>query len=171
MHRFSAMAKLTTNMEAQYSAAQETIRVLEDKVLDLERMVKEEEVQPAPTNDAVAAAAAATPPPPFGSSESDKEDEEDRKSLAKFFSERKKTVEGQWNDVKEERRAERERLKRAREEWEVKMKSVDTGLEKINQIHVSRQRHWCKMLGDKTRNCRGCGVSFNMQYWVRREIE
>jgi hypothetical protein len=49
----SAIAELTSNTEAQYSAAQDTIRALESKVLDLERMV----------NPPVIVATAAVPPP------------------------------------------------------------------------------------------------------------
>ncbi|KAF5349200.1 hypothetical protein D9756_009527 [Leucocoprinus leucothites] len=55
-------------------------------------------------------------------------------SLTSFFTEWKKTVDGQWSDVREEWREERERLRRAREEWETRVTHLDTSLDKMNQL-------------------------------------
>ncbi|KXN86843.1 hypothetical protein AN958_09579 [Leucoagaricus sp. SymC.cos] len=131
--QLSAMAKLTSSMEAQYAAAQDTIKVLESKVTDLERVVKE-------TNEKVIPASVPEPTPtptPVAEPEVKENVEDVKQSLTEFFSEWKKTVEGQWSDVKEEWREERERMKRAREEWEVKMKSMDNNLDKMNQLHTT----------------------------------
>lgn len=145
--QIAAMVKLTSNMEAQYAAAQDTIKALENKVTNLERMAKE--TQESPRSKAVVGVstedvAPVLPSPsveeqlqPEHAIESKRKDEEEKKSLTEFFAEWKKTVEGQWSDVKEEWREERERLKRAREEWEAKMKSMDSGLDKMNQLHTT----------------------------------
>ncbi len=137
--QISAMAKLTSNMEVQYSAAQDVIKALQSKVLDLEKMVKSSKED---RSGADVVVAVSLPPPVVSSSTSstskvdsikDGEEEADKKLLTEFLAGWKKTVKGQWSDVKEEWREECERLKRAR--GETKMKSVDTGLEKINRIH------------------------------------
>jgi len=53
---------------------------------------------------------------------------EERESLTKMLNEWKKGVEGQWSSVQEEWNQERERLSKAREEWESKTKSIEQGL-------------------------------------------
>jgi hypothetical protein len=78
----------------------------------------------------------AEPKPPVAEKHENEEEEEEQKSLTSFFSEFKKSFDGQWNKVKEEWREEHERLKRAREEWESKSKSLDINLKKVSQLNV-----------------------------------
>jgi hypothetical protein len=133
--QMTAMAELAGNMEAQYITAKDMIKVLEGKVEELEKMVKEEKEKEKEEPEVVVPEP--EPEPPAAKEHENEEDDEERKSLTSFFSEFKKSFEGQWNEVKEEWREERERLKRAREEWESKAKSLDVNLEKVSQLNVT----------------------------------
>jgi hypothetical protein len=55
-------------------------------------------------------------------------------SITTLMSEWKKTVEGQWSSVQEEWSEERERLARARDEWEARARAVDSGLERMRGV-------------------------------------
>jgi hypothetical protein len=56
------------------------------------------------------------------------ERQRDRESITDMINEWKKSVEGKWSSVQEEWNTERDRLKRARDEWEARAKNVEEGL-------------------------------------------
>ncbi|KAF9240397.1 hypothetical protein BU15DRAFT_73990 [Melanogaster broomeanus] len=125
---------------AQHTAAQTTISLLQCKIAALEELVQATQLQLQQQNAAQEAAQAeilrAAREPP-GDSE--------RESLTAMLNEWKKSVEGQWSAVQDEWSQERERLSKAREEWENKAKMLELGLEaKINAGVASitaMQRH------------------------------
>ncbi|KAF5349358.1 hypothetical protein D9758_011785 [Tetrapyrgos nigripes] len=122
--------ELSSNLQAQHSTAQGTIASLESKVESLEALVKATLVaqqQQAPVVEA-------PPSPPPVEEEKPSAEELARESLTSMVMEWKKSVEGQWSNVQEEWNQERERLNRAREEWESKTRMVDAGLERMERI-------------------------------------
>ena len=130
----SAVLAFTTTLEAQHEMAQSTIRVLEDKVRALEGMLRESTVA-AVKNDEDKAEADV--PLPSGEEATTNPDVVDMPSITSLMSEWKKSVEGQWSSVQEEWSEERERLARAREEWEARARAVDSGLERMNGVQTS----------------------------------
>jgi hypothetical protein len=120
---------LSSTLQAQHAAAQDTITALEGKVSALESLVHATQAQTAAQGlahdqtvreAAAAAAAAAVAAIPSK--------DDTRESFTQMLNEWKKGVEGQWSSVQEEWTQERERLSRAREEWESKFKAVELGL-------------------------------------------
>jgi len=108
--------ELSNTLQAQHAAAQGTISALESKVSALESLVHvtQSQIQ-------------------IQAQEKEKEEKKEQpqereESLTAILNEWKKGVEGQWSIVKEEWGQERERLNRAREEWEGRVKSVEVGL-------------------------------------------
>ncbi|KAJ3777088.1 hypothetical protein EV361DRAFT_944381 [Lentinula raphanica] len=123
----SALA-LSSTLQAQHSAAQSTISALESKVEALENLVAVNlAVQQRPSTAAPEPVERTAPPTT------------ERESLISMVTEWKKSVEGQWSNVQEEWHQERERLNRAREEWENKVRLVDDGLERIERIQSVAQ--------------------------------
>ena len=109
---------LTTTLEAQHSAAQTTIQALESKVATLEGMLKiAEEALKAKTVQEEEAKEIAQEEVQV----KEEEEKNEKESLTQMLAEWKKSVEGQWGHVQEEWKEERERLKKAREEWEAKL--------------------------------------------------
>lgn len=100
--------ELSRTLQAQHSAAQNTISFLESKVNALESLVHSSQTQ-AQTHVAEAT--------------------QERASLSAFVNEWKKGVEGQWGGVQEEWAQERARLSRARDEWESRVHAIEKGLE------------------------------------------
>ncbi|KAJ3785861.1 hypothetical protein GGU10DRAFT_312210 [Lentinula aff. detonsa] len=123
----SALA-LSSTLQAQHSAAQSTISALENKVEALESLVTvtltAQQRQPTVTTE-----------PPEQATPRHAE----RESLISMVTEWKKSVEGQWSNVQEEWHQERERLNRAREEWESKVRLVDDGLERMDRMQSIAQ--------------------------------
>ncbi|KAF6745828.1 hypothetical protein DFP72DRAFT_1153491 [Ephemerocybe angulata] len=124
----SAVVALTSTLEAQHTAAQSTISALERKVEQLESLLRAS-VAPAP-----APVPEPTPVEEEKEKEGVKEDvaqEEERgeskESLSERITEWMKNVEVKWNNVQEEWNLERERLGRAREEWERRVASLGQG--------------------------------------------
>lgn len=97
---------LSSSLQAQHTAAQSTISALEQKVSQLENLVRTSTTEPTPAPTSVS--------------------EGERESLTQMLTEWKKGVEGQWTAVREEWASERERLALACEEWESKVKSVES---------------------------------------------
>ena len=58
-------------------------------------------------------------------------------SLVDMMAEWKKNVEGQWSSVREEWVDERERLAKARDEFESKLRQVDNGLERVASLQTT----------------------------------
>ncbi|KAJ6623575.1 hypothetical protein B0H10DRAFT_803076 [Mycena sp. CBHHK59/15] len=109
----SALA-MSSTLQAQHAAAQSTIVALEDKVKRLEGLV-DTVVSAAASNketDSKKEAVSADESPVVGESVT--------ATLLSF----KNSLQGQWTSVQEEWAEERERLERAREEWEAKMREM-----------------------------------------------
>ncbi|KAM5534745.1 hypothetical protein V8D89_011609 [Ganoderma adspersum] len=137
--RLNALAKqletaleLSRSLEAQHASAQSTISVLEAKVASLENMVQATQTQVQSQAEvteqlqAAEAARAAAPEEPFVPAAALEEARiQERESLTTMFSEWKKGVEGRWSSVQEDWSEERERLRRAKEEWESRMRSAE----------------------------------------------
>ncbi|RDB28011.1 hypothetical protein Hypma_002244 [Hypsizygus marmoreus] len=121
LKQVGALMALTTTLEAQHSAAQETISALESKVVALEATVRATQE----------AAAVKEPPPVAEKEEEEKEKEKEKESLTAMVLEWKKSMEGQWSSVREDWDKERERLNAAREQWEGQVRAVDSRLERL----------------------------------------
>jgi hypothetical protein len=104
---------LTTTLEAQHSAAQTTIQALENKVEALEGMLRiaEEALKEAKTVQEEEAKEIAH-------QVKEEEEKNEKETLTQMLGEWKKSVEGQWSLVQEAWKEERERFRKAREEWE-----------------------------------------------------
>lgn len=114
-NQLEATVVLSTSLQAQHTTARNTISALESKVNALESLVQS-------TQLAVPPVIRAPPPPPVPAAVPENE------SLTDILSKWKKTVEAQWSSVREEWATERERLASAREEWELKVKAVESNL-------------------------------------------
>ncbi|KAI0646179.1 hypothetical protein C8Q79DRAFT_926207 [Trametes meyenii] len=137
--RLNALAKqlemaleLSRSLEAQHASAQSTISVLEAKVASLENLVEATQTQVQSQSEATerlvreteaARATAQEPSVPAAAVEEARVQE--RESLTAMFSEWKKNVEGRWSSVQEDWNEERDRLRRAKEEWESRMRSAE----------------------------------------------
>jgi len=135
----SAVLAFTTTLEAQHEMAQGTIRVLEEKVRALEGLLKESTVASVKNDEDKPEADVVTPPSGEEPTNTDANlnANVDMLSITSLMSEWKKSVEGQWSSVQEEWGEERERLARAREEWEARARAVDSGLERMNGVQSS----------------------------------
>ncbi|GBE87730.1 predicted protein [Sparassis crispa] len=125
--------ELSRSLEAQHTNAQSTILNLETKVSALETLVLatrvQVDVQEEKTQQlAEAAEATALERPTTLAQSREEERARERESLTEMITEWKKSVEGRWSGVQEEWNDERERLRRAKEEWELRVRSVEEGL-------------------------------------------
>ncbi|TFK86123.1 hypothetical protein K466DRAFT_600587 [Polyporus arcularius HHB13444] len=137
--RLNALAKqlemaleLSRSLEAQHASAQSTISVLEAKVASLENAVQVTQTQvqsQAEVTDqlihASEAARSAPAEPSVPAAAVEEARKEERESLTAMFSEWKKSVEGRWSSVQEDFVEERDRLRRAKEEWETRMRAAE----------------------------------------------
>ncbi|OBZ78501.1 hypothetical protein A0H81_02129 [Grifola frondosa] len=129
----SAWELSSRSLEAQHTTAQSTISVLEAKVASLETLVQatqtQVQAQEQTTQQLVEAAEAARAivdeQPTALAAAAEEERARERESLTEMLNEWKKNVEGRWSNVEEQWTDERERLKRAKEEWEGRMRSVE----------------------------------------------
>ncbi|TEB31198.1 hypothetical protein FA13DRAFT_1569730, partial [Coprinellus micaceus] len=126
----SAVLALTSTLEAQHAAAQDTIRGLEGKVEALESLLRQQIQQQQAAAPVVEKESTPQPSPP-------EEKPAEKESLTDRITEWMKNVEGKWNTVQEEWNQERERLGRAREEWESKVRLVDSNLQKLANANAS----------------------------------
>ncbi|RXW14247.1 hypothetical protein EST38_g11610, partial [Candolleomyces aberdarensis] len=117
------VVKLTSTLEAQHVAAQSVIKVLEEKVESLEGALRK--ATAAPVTETVEPES--TTPEPAAPTTSP-----EQSPLTERITEWMKNVEGKWATVQEEWKEERERLGKAREEWERRVRMVDSGLERLN---------------------------------------
>jgi hypothetical protein len=106
--RLESALELSPSLQAQHAMALSTISYLESKVNALESLVHTSQAQ---AQSHVAEAM------------------QERASLITLVNEWKKGVEGQWGGVQKEWAQERERLARARDEWELCVHAVEKGLE------------------------------------------
>ncbi|EPS95292.1 hypothetical protein FOMPIDRAFT_1025852 [Fomitopsis schrenkii] len=122
--------EFSRSLEAQHTMAQSTIQMLESKVASLEGLVHETHTQvqtQAEATQQLADAVRAVEALPRGPERSDDDHLRERESLTEMVNEWKKTVEGRWTGVQEEWSEERERLRRARDEWESRMRGLEDG--------------------------------------------
>ncbi|KAF8548614.1 hypothetical protein OG21DRAFT_1560880 [Imleria badia] len=126
--RIDTAVEFNNSLQAQHTAAQTTISQLQSKIATLEELVQETQQQLQQQNSAQEAAQAeilkAVREPPR---------DPERESLTAMLNEWKKSVEGQWSAIQEEWSQERERLSKAKEEWESRARTLELGLDaKIN---------------------------------------
>jgi hypothetical protein len=120
-------------LQTQHATAQRAIEVLE-KVVGLEVLVKAQAIAPAEITPAAAPAELiepeiAVPPPtepaePAAAAPPAQIPQPD--SLTQMLSDWKMSVGGQWSSVREEWAADRERLASARDEWEGRVRAVES---------------------------------------------
>jgi hypothetical protein len=131
--------ELSRSLQVQHAQQQDTITTLQEKIAALEGRADDSEKTVAEQVEAIEALRAA--PPTLASSDSGTE----RESLTEMVNEWKKSVEGQWGGVREAWESERERLRKASEEYERRAKEmeasvrgaidrVDTGLERVEAL-------------------------------------
>ncbi|KAI9461341.1 hypothetical protein HD554DRAFT_2028256 [Boletus coccyginus] len=138
--RIDTAVEFNNSLQAQHTAAQTTISQLQSKITALEELVEATQLQLLEQNAAQEAAQAellnAVREPPR---------DPERESLTAMLNEWKKNVEGQWSAVQEEWSQERERLSKAKEEWESRARTLELGLDaKINAgvaSIIALQRH------------------------------
>lgn len=132
-NQLESALELSRSLQQQHTTAQTTISLLESKVATLESLVQatqsqvqaqtetQQELVRSVEDVKAAVAAAPAPAPPV--------EEEPRESITEMLTQWKKSVEGRWSSVQEEWNDERDRLRRAKEEWETRMRQVETSLE------------------------------------------
>ena len=127
--------ELSRTLQQQHSTAQITISLLESKVATLETLVEatqsqvqaqtETQQQLAQAVEDARAAAAASSEQHAATPQA----VDERESITEVLNQWKKSVEGQWSTVQEEWNEERDRLRRAREEWEARVRAIEAGFE------------------------------------------
>ena len=117
--------ELSRSLQVQQATAQNTIQLLELKVTELQQLVQttqtkvndQHEVHRAAINEAIESMRIP-----------EQEREKERESLTEMINEWKRGVEGKWSSVQEEWSVEKDRLRRARDEWEMKTKTLEDGI-------------------------------------------
>lgn len=135
-NQLESALELSRTLEAQHQNAQSTISVLESKVSALESLVQSTQTQVQAQGEAhhqlaqaLDAKRAEEPvSPPLTLSAWEEERARDRESLTSILNEWKKNVEGQWSGVQEEWSEERERLRRAKEQFEARLLGIEDTL-------------------------------------------
>jgi len=117
----SAVLTITSNLEAQQSAAQSTIQALESKVQSLETMLKAAE-------DALVQSRSQPATSPS-------------ESVTEVFHDWRKTIEGQWSGVQHEWLAEKDKMVKVREDWDSKVRQVDVGIERMSSLQAQLSQH------------------------------
>ena len=112
--------ELSRSLQAQLTSAQDTIRLLEVKVVELQQLAQatQDKVDDQQAHQAAIKEVMESMRVP------EKEREKERKYFAEIINEWMKGVEGKWTSVQEEWSVERDRLRRARDEWESKTKTI-----------------------------------------------
>lgn len=122
--RIDTAVEFNNSLQAQHTAAQTTISQLQSKIAALEELVQATQQQLQQQHSAQEAAHAevlkVVHEPPR---------DPDRESLTAMLTEWKKNLEGQWSAVQEEWSQERERLCKAKEEWESRARTLELGLD------------------------------------------
>jgi len=117
--------ELSRSLQAQQVSAQNTIQLLELKVTELQQLVQ---VTQTKVDDQHEAHQAAIKEAIESVHVPEQEREKERESLTEMINEWKKGVEGKWTSVQEEWSVEKDRLRRARDEWELKTKTIEEGI-------------------------------------------
>jgi len=144
--RLADILQQTSTLEARYTKAQEAIGGLQNKVVDLETMLdvaKKELAEAHASQKEAGEVETDSEAEPPSEKVTDVVGEKQYASLVEMMTEWKKGVEGQWGSVREEWTQERDRLAKAREEFENRLRQVDSGLEKVVSLQstlVSQQQ-------------------------------
>ena len=117
--------ELSRSLQAQQASAQNTIQLLENKVTELQQLVQATQTK---VDDQHVAHQAAIKEAIELVRVPEQEREKERESLTEMINEWKKGVEGKWTSVQEEWSVEKDRLRRARDEWESKTKTIEDGI-------------------------------------------
>jgi hypothetical protein len=117
--------ELSRSLQAQQVNAQNTIHLLELKVTELQQLVQATQTK---VDDQHEAHQAAIKEAIESVRIPEQEREKERESLTEMINEWKKGVEGKWSSVQEEWSVEKDRLRRARDEWELKTKTIEDGI-------------------------------------------
>ena len=117
--------ELSRSLQAQQATAQNTIHLLELKVTELQQLVQSTQTK---VDDQHEAHQAAIKEAIESVRIPEHEREKERESLTEMINEWKKGVEGKWSSVQEEWSVEKDRLRRARDEWELKTKTIEDGI-------------------------------------------
>ena len=135
VHRMTALAsqlesalELSRSLEAQHATAQTTISTLEAKVSELESLVKTTQVQVQAQADSQQHLTEIVEVRLSQQGPSDDERSRERETLTEMFSEWKKGVEGQWSTVQDEWADERDRMRKAKEEVDVRLRNIEEGV-------------------------------------------
>ncbi|KAH7882857.1 hypothetical protein F5I97DRAFT_1930483 [Phlebopus sp. FC_14] len=138
--RIDTAVEFNNSLQAQHAAAQTTISLLQTKISTLEELVHTTQQQLQQHNAAQEAAQA-----DILKAVREPLRDPEQESLTAMLNEWKKNVEGQWSAVQEEWSQERERLSKAKEEWENKARTLEMGFDaKVNASVasiVAIQRH------------------------------
>ncbi|GJE86722.1 FHA and PRK00409 domain-containing protein [Phanerochaete sordida] len=132
-NQLESALELSRSLQQQHATAQSTISLLESKVATLESLVQATQAQVqaqtetqqeiARSVEDVKTAVAAVPAAPALAKE------ESTQFITELVNQWTKKVEGRWSSVQEEWNEERERLRKAKEDWELQMKKMETSLE------------------------------------------
>jgi hypothetical protein len=126
--------ELSRSLQAQQVTAQNTIHLLELRVTELQQLVQATQTKVEDQHDAhqvaIKEAIESVRIP-------EEERENERESLTEMINEWKKGVEGKWSSVQEEWNVEKDRLRRARDEWELKTKTIEDGILSRLESHIS----------------------------------
>ncbi|KAH8075992.1 hypothetical protein BXZ70DRAFT_963418 [Cristinia sonorae] len=123
--------ELSRSLETQHTNAQSTILSLEEKVSNLESLVKTTQAQVQAQAESQQQLVEVvenkfreqSSPPGVASERAD-----DRELLKEMFGDWKTSVERQWGTVQEEWADERDRMRRAKEEVEVRLRTIEEGV-------------------------------------------
>ena len=131
--------ELSRSLQAQQVTAQNTIHLLERKVTELQQLVQATQTK---VDDQQEAHHAAIKEAIESACIPEHEREKERESLTEMINEWKRGVEGKWSSVQEEWSVKRDRLRRARDEWELETKTTEDGiLSRVeSRLSVIRQR-------------------------------
>jgi len=117
--------ELSRSLQAQQASAQNTIQLLEHKVTELQQLVQATQTK---VDDQHEAHQTAIKEAIESVRVPEQEREKERESLTEMINEWKRGVEGKWTSVQEEWSVEKDRLRRARDEWELKTKTIEDGI-------------------------------------------
>ncbi|KAF4564093.1 hypothetical protein EYR36_003345 [Pleurotus pulmonarius] len=139
-NQFESFMTLTTSLQAQHDAAQSTILNLQAKVVELEDKVKtsqsgHDDILSASISAATSAASAVVASA-FAArdAQTPAKSDAEKATLEQLMTDWKKNVDGQWSSMREEWSEGQARLAKASEEWEAKMKQVDSKLATLNAV-------------------------------------
>ena len=117
--------ELSRSLQAQQASAQNTRQLLELKVTELQQLIQATQTK---VNDQHESHQAAIKEAIESACAPEQEREKERESLTEMINEWKKGVEGKWTCVQEGWSVEKDHLRRARDEWELKTKTIEDGI-------------------------------------------